>query len=105
MGFFGISCKKNNKPVPNNGAGQLPVGCKGFVTATPKYANGDDVPLSVHGPDIDWDLQTGDGYVEVRPPSFPSDFNKDLVGLRAGPFSLCATVKGVRGCLNGTVTP
>jgi hypothetical protein len=104
VGFFGISCK-NGKPVPNNGAGQLPVGCKGFVTATPKYANGDDVPLSVHGPDIDWDLESGGAFVDVRPPSFPSDFNKDLVGLRVGTFSLCATVRDVKGCLNGTVTP
>jgi hypothetical protein len=91
--------------VPNNGAGQLPAGCKGFVTATPKYANGDDVPLSVHGPAIDWDLESGATIVEVRPPSFPSDFNKDLVGLKVGTFRLCATVKGVQGCLNGTVTP
>lgn len=104
VGFFGISCK-NGKTAPSNGAGQLPVGCKGFVTATPKYANGDDVPLAVHGPDIDWDLASGAGIVEVRQPSFPSDFNKDTVGLKVGAFSLCATVKGVKGCLNGTVTP
>ena len=75
------------------------------MTATPKYANGDDVPLSVHGPVIDWELESGGAFVEVRDPSFPSDFNKDLVGLQPGPFSLCATVKGVKGCLNGTVTP
>jgi hypothetical protein len=33
-----------------------------------------------------------------------NDFNKDLLGVRLGEFSLCATVKGVEGCLNGTVT-
>jgi hypothetical protein len=104
VGFFGISCK-NGKAVPNNGAKQLPVGCKGFVTATPKKANGDDVPLSEHGPDIDWELEFGGQDVEVRAPSFPSDFNKDLVGLRVGTFNLCATVRGVTGCLDGTVTP
>lgn len=104
VGFFGISCK-NGKQAPSNGLGLLPVGCKGFVTATPKKANGDDVPLSEHGPNIEWDLRSGDAFVQVRAPSFPSDFNKDLVGLKVGTFSLCATVKGVTGCLNGTVTP
>lgn len=104
VGFFGISCK-NGKTAPGNGLKQLPVGCKGFVTATPKRANGDDVPLSEHGPNIDWELVSGDAFVEVRNPSFPSDFNKDLVGLRVGTFNLCATVKGVTGCLDGTVTP
>jgi hypothetical protein len=32
-------------------------------------------------------------------------WNKDLIGLRVGTFSMCATVRDVRGCLNGTVTP
>ena len=34
-----------------------------------------------------------------------SVFNKDLIGLKVGTFSLCATVRDVKGCLNGTVTP
>jgi hypothetical protein len=41
----------------------------------------------------------------VQDPTFASDFNKDLVGKRVGGFSLCATVKGVTGCLNGSVIP
>ncbi len=32
-----------------------------------------------------------------------STFNKNLDGERPGSFSLCATVKGVTGCLNGRV--
>ena len=34
-----------------------------------------------------------------------SDFNKDLTGVRPGAFNLCATVRGITGCLDGTVTP
>ena len=102
VGFFGISCK-NGKTAPRNGERRLPVGCTGYVTATPKDKNNVDVPLSVHGPDIDWDLMWGDGTVDVRPPTFANDFNKDLFGIRPGEFSLCATVKGVEGCLHGLV--
>jgi hypothetical protein len=32
-------------------------------------------------------------------------FNKTLVGVQEGNFRLCAVVKGVEGCLNGTVIP
>lgn len=103
VGFYGINCP-GNRPVPNNGAKQLPVGCKGFVTATPKRANGDDVPSHIHGPGIDWDLEYGASIVSVKN-SMASTFNKDLTGLRVGAFNLCATVGGVRGCLDGTVIP
>jgi hypothetical protein len=104
VGFFGISCK-NGKTAPRNGERKLPVGCTGYVTATPKDKNNIDVPSRIHGPDIDWDLMWGSGTVDVRNPTFPSDFNKDVVGLRVGEFSLCATVKGVEGCLHGFVIP
>src|SRR5207244_2000076 len=71
---------------------------------TPKKKDGSDVPPKDHGPDIAWSLRAGQGIVDVLPPTFPNDFNKDLLGLRQGEFSLCATVKGAQGCLNGTVT-
>ena len=104
VGFFGISCK-NGKPTPRNGERKLPVGCTGYVTATPKDKNNVDVPAKVHGPNISWNLMWGKGTVDVKIPSFPSDFNKDVLGLRVGEFSLCATVKGVEGCLHGFVIP
>jgi hypothetical protein len=104
VGFFGISCK-NGKAEPRNGERKLPVGCTGFVTATPKDKNNIDVPARIHGPDISWNLMWGNGTVDVRKPTFPSDFNKDVAGLRVGEFSLCATVKGVEGCLHGFVIP
>jgi hypothetical protein len=75
------------------------------VTATPKKANGDDVPAHNHGPDIDWFMLYGEDMVDVQEPTFASDFNKDLVGRQTGAFGLCATVREVTGCLIGTVIP
>jgi hypothetical protein len=102
VAFFGITCGKGN-PVPNNGWKMLPKGCRGFVTATPKKKDGSDVPADEHGPDIEWTMLYGDEFVRVEDPTFESDFNKDLVGLKVGGFGLCATVKGVTGCLAGQV--
>lgn len=104
VGFFGINCGRG-VPVPRNGERILPRGCRGYVTATPKQANGDDVPAAVHGPNIEWFVLTGDDVIEVEAPTFASDFNKDVVGVRPGAFGLCATVRGVTGCLMGTVVP
>lgn len=103
VAFFGFKCT-DGQIVPRNGWGQLPKGCTGYLTATPKKKDNSDVPPKEHGPDISWRLRAGEGIVEVLPPTFPNDFNKDLLGLKQGEFSLCATVKGVEGCLNGTVT-
>jgi hypothetical protein len=103
VAFFGFKCTEGQK-VPNNGWKQLPKGCTGYLTATPKKKDNTDVPLSEHGTAISWNLRAGNGIVQVLPPTFPNDFNKDLLGLKVGEFSLCATVKGVEGCLNGTVT-
>jgi len=102
VAFFGINCGKGN-PVPNNGWKKLPKGCRGYVTATPKRKDGSDVPAKEHGPDIDWSMLYGSEFVDVQEPTFESDFNKDVVGLKVGGFGLCATVKGVTGCLAGQV--
>jgi hypothetical protein len=104
VGFFGINCGHGN-PVPRNGERILPRGCRGYVTATPKKANGDDVPPENHGPDIEWFVLSGDDIIDVQAPTFPSNFNKDIVGVRPGAFGLCATVREVTGCLMGTVIP
>jgi len=73
------------------------------VTATPKRKDNTDVPAHEHGPDITWSMLYGDQFVRVEDPTFESDFNKDVVGLKVGGFGLCATVKGVTGCLAGQV--
>jgi hypothetical protein len=102
VAFFGINCGKGN-PVPNNGWKMLPKGCRGYVTATPKRKDNTDVPAKEHGPDIAWSMLYGDEFVRVEAPTFESDFNKDLIGVKVGGFGLCATVKGVTGCLAGQV--
>ena len=91
--------------MPRNGEKILPLGCRGYVTATPKQVNGDDVPLSNHGPNIEWFILEGGDKIAVQAPTFASDFNKDIVALRTGTFGLCATVREVTGCLMGTVVP
>ena len=103
VAFFGFDCPKGME-VPKNGAGQLPVGCAGFVTATPKTKDNKDVDPRVHGPDIQW--IHWEGHEQVKVEDFPGvPFNKIVDGLQEGGFRLCAVVKGVEGCLNGTVIP
>jgi hypothetical protein len=104
VGFFGINCGHGN-PVPRNNERILPRGCRGYVTATPKDRNGDDVPAHIHGPNIEWFVLYGEDLIDVQAPTFRSDFNKDIVGLHTGAFGLCATVREVTGCLIGTVVP
>jgi hypothetical protein len=104
VGFFGFDCPKGVTE-PRHNDRNLPVGCRGFVTATPKYADGSDVPFSVHGPGIAWSLPAGSGTVSVLSPIFPNDFNRDLFANSVGGFKLCATVQGVTGCLSGSVVP
>ena len=101
VGFYGIDC--SGRTPPNNGSKTLPVGCVGHVTATPKQTGGADVPAEEHGPDIEWELAAGRQQVSVT--NLKIKFNKDLKGKNPGPFSLCATVRGVRGCLDGNVIP
>jgi hypothetical protein len=100
VGFFGFNCPASITP-PRNGEGILPVACRGLVTATPKDSRGDDIPADVHGPNIHWSLDAGGS--ATMSDSKMSTFNKNLDGVRPGSFSLCATVKGVTGCLNGSV--
>lgn len=122
VGFFGGSCPAGSgKVFPNNGAAQVPVGCTGFATATPKRADGTDQTPAEHGTGITWELDGGSQNVDVTAyrvirsqsersllwgeASVQESFNRDVRGVQPGAFSLCATVQGVRGCLNGTVTP
>jgi hypothetical protein len=103
VAFYGFDCPKGME-APRNGAGQLPVGCAGFVTATPKTKDNRDVDPRVHGPEIQW--IHWEGHEEIKVEDFPGvAFNKTLVGVQEGNFRLCAVVKGVEGCLNGTVIP
>jgi hypothetical protein len=103
VGFYSIQCEDGRTP-PRNGEKKLPVECTGWVTATPKDEMDADVDARVHGPYITWELQQDGPWVKVE--DFPGvDFNKFLRGLDPGRFSLCATVQGRRGCLDGEVVP
>ena len=64
VGFFGINCGQG-VPVPRNGERILPRGCRGYVTATPKDINNDDVPAAIHGPDIEWFVFEGADKIDV----------------------------------------
>lgn len=102
VGFYSITCEDGRTP-PRNGARELPEECTGWVTASPKDRNDDDVDARIHGPHITWELRQDDEHVTVE--DFPGvAFNKWLRGRVVGPFALCATVQGKTGCLEGTVT-
>jgi hypothetical protein len=82
----------------------LPVGCRGTITATPRDSLGNKLPPEVHGADVQWFVQAGEGTVIAPGPSPDGiPFNLILVGRDKGEFSVCATVAGVTGCLNGLV--
>jgi hypothetical protein len=105
VAFFGFRCP-DDVAVPNNGANRLPVGCTGNVTATPKNRENQDVDPRIHGTQIAWtfELESGRPAELISYPDQP--FNKSVVGLAVGNFTLCAIVKEVQGCLHGeVVTP
>lgn len=91
IGLFGQS----PNPGPPNGSRQILVGNTGFITATPKDPNGNDIPASVHGPNIAWSVLHGGGNIQVNVPSEP--FNRDVKCLTPGVFGLSAQVKNVTG--------
>ena len=101
VSFFSIGCIPGVTP-PRNGEKLLYMGCYGYVTASPKDRNGDDVDARIHGEHIDWTLDQYETVVTMD--EFPGvPFNKTLQARRPGEFTVCATVKGVRGCLEGEV--
>jgi hypothetical protein len=103
VAFYGIQCPDGRTP-PDNAEKILPIGCTGTATATPKDRNNRDVDAKIHGSEIFWQLQQGEGENNVRISDFPGQpFNKFVDGLAEGYFGLCASVKGVTGCLGATV--
>lgn len=104
VAFFGFKCDPG-VTTPPPAQGDLPVVCSGIVTATPKDANGVNTPASIHGNDISWRLRSGDPTVAVYPALDGNIFNYIVQAKALGTFSLCATVGGKEGCLNGRVIP
>ena len=106
IGFFRFDCAAG-VVAPEEWEQALPLGCAGFVTATPKLRNGRNVPAWIHGTDVHWELREGSAVVTVDPdPWFGNPFNKVLSPKGAlGGFVLCATVHGKERCLNGRTIP
>lgn len=88
VGFFGIGCP--NGVSPRNGQGVLPMGCVGFATQTPKNAQGQDVPASVHGPLAAWAATTG--AERVRLVDVEEPFNKNVIPQALGDVVITGTV-------------
>ena len=104
--FFSFECEPGIVPPPRPD-GRLPLRCDGYVTATPKQRNDDDVPAWIHGPAVEWELREGEDVIKVDDDwRYSNPFNKVLrpTGVTGG-FVLCATVLGKVGCLNGRVIP
>jgi hypothetical protein len=91
-------------PTQPPAAGEVPLVCSGIVTATPKDANGVNTPPALHGNDVSWRLRSGDAFVSAYPALDGNIFNYIIQARDVGSFSLCATVGGKEGCLNGRVT-
>ena len=104
--LWGFDCNPGVTP-PHPQEAQVPLGCDGFATATPKQRNGQDVPSWVHGSDIHWELREGHDVVSVEPDtSYSNPFNRILYPKgKVGRLYLCATVQGVEGCLYGQTIP
>jgi len=104
--LWGFDCNPGVTP-PHPQEAQVPLGCDGFATATPKQRNGQDVPAWVHGSEIQWELREGHDVVAVEPDSsYSNPFNRILYPKgKVGFLYLCATVQGVEGCLYGQTIP
>jgi len=101
VAFYSITCEEGITP-PRNGENVLPLGCRGFVTATPKQRNNEDVPRHIIGSDIAWRIEQAGDVVGVRDDE-SNAFNKVLVGRNPGRYSLCATSHGIEGCQHAEV--
>ena len=105
VAFYGFRCQ-DGVATPRNSTGELPLGCVGYATATPKKRDGTDVDPRIHGTEIEWNHRSGHEQVEIHPDDATFNiFNRLVVPRQTGSWSLCGTVRGVEGCLNGTVIP
>ena len=103
ISFFGFNCNPGVK-APEKADKKLPMGCDGYMTATPKDADGFDVPAQVHGNEIDWHFKKGAEFVSLRQwPDVP--FNLTVHPEALGFFKLCATVQGVSACVGIETVP
>ena len=103
--FFRITNCPVGTTIPFLASRELPLGCVGTITATPRDAIGNKLPIDLHGSDITWYVRAGEGTVISVSPDEDVAFNQKLSGRDVGEFSICAVVQDKTGCLNGTVIP
>ena len=102
VAFYSIRCPEG-VAVPRNAEDRLPLGCTGFVTATPKTKDNLDVKQGLIGTQIDWTFEQEGEHVRLTDFADDVPFNKILFAANAGHWTLCATVKAFRGCQFGEV--
>jgi hypothetical protein len=102
VGLYDFECDSESQK-PGAPEKSLPLSCDGYITATPKDKDLRTVPPTAHGPDITWFVRNGEERIRLLDWNQP--FNKRVVPLVAGEFSVCATVLEVTGCFNGVVVP
>jgi hypothetical protein len=98
---YGVQCPGGDGPPAAENV--VPVTCRASITATPKDAVGNDVPLTIHG-GVSWFVRDGEGTVGtywIPDPNQP--FNAIVYGIQPGSFSICATVNNKTGCWNAQV--
>jgi hypothetical protein len=102
VGLYDFTCDPVSAapPAPEK---TLPMACDGYITATPKDKNLKTVPAAAHGADITWFVRNGED--RIRFLDWNQPFNKRVVPLSPGEFSICATVLEVTGCFNGEIVP
>jgi hypothetical protein len=105
VSFFRVNCNGVTVPLPNLGFNDLPLACVATITATPRDAVGNKLPLELHGPDVVWSFQAGEGEIVAASPDTEIPFNLRLYPRALGDFRICATVQDRTGCLNGHVVP
>lgn len=99
VGLFGQSCPAGTT-APNNGLRQIIQGCVGFLTATPKDPQGNDLTPAVHGPNCAW---SSSGSITLTEAGNP--FNRDGRCPTVGDSTVSATVKDVSGSVGIACLP
>jgi len=102
VSFFRYTECANIHPPHNS----IAMGCRGTITATPRDAQGNKLPVDLHSHDITWFVQFGEGTTVVTSPAPDGvPFNLVIIPREVGEFSVCATVGAKTGCMNGHVIP
>jgi hypothetical protein len=102
IAFYQMRCP-NGKPVPTPIWRDVPVGCVGTVTMSPKDKDNKDVDPLLYRSTLHWRYEDLD---RIKVEDFVGEpFNKNIWGVEEGNFAVCASIAGIEGCMNGKVLP